>query len=420
MKDINNSGDGGVYAELIQKRAFQGDEVGSSNHQQTQGSIVDLCAQMYPKNLTYWNALGAAELSLQDLDKPLSDALPTSMQVTAGADSEDTIGFSNAGFWGFPIVEGWRYNGNFYATGGLTGNLTIFLVSTEDEVFVETQVPLSASEDWTKYEYTFTPERSAPNGNNTLNFTFSSTDLDTSVNFNLLSLFPPTYNDRPNGLRVDLTEAMDRMNPSLFRMPGGNNLEGFHPPHWWNWTNTIGPLEQRPGSPGFWACEQTNGLGNLYQARPSREKILIVASGIIEYLLWVQDLGKKPLLAVFAGLWLEGQIVPQGELQPYIDSALNELEFLTGDASTPWGARREALGYGPFEINFVEIGKEDSLNDGTETYEAYRFDMFYKAIRAAYPNITIIASYYDVDATTPPYDAWGDFHEYAVPVQMSS
>lgn len=137
-------------------------------------------------------------------------------------------------------------------------------------------------------------------------------------------------------------------------------------------------------------------------------------------MLWAQDLKMEPVLGVFAGLWLENQTVPEDDLQPYIDSALDELEFLTGDASTPWGARRESLGHGPFEINYVEIGNEDSLHEGIETYEAYRFDMFYNAIRDAYPNITIIASYYDVEGDHPPYDAWGDFHQYAVPVQMSS
>ena len=186
--------------------------------------------QIYPKNLTYWNALGGAKLSLHDLQTPLSTALPTSMQVETDSNSSDIIGFSNEGFWGFPVVEGWQYNGSFYALGGLNGNITVALVSNEDEVFVEASVPVSSSDDWAKYEYTFTSERSAPNGNNTLNFTFAATDLDGSVNFNLLSLFPPTYNDRPNGLRVDLMEAMDGLNPSFFRFPGGNNLEGFHPP----------------------------------------------------------------------------------------------------------------------------------------------------------------------------------------------
>lgn len=244
FEDINNSGDGGVYAELIQKRAFQGDEI-------------------FPKNLTYWNALGGAKLSLQDLSDPLSDALPTSMQVAVGDASEDTIGFSNEGFWGFPVVEGWQYNGSFWAVGGLDGNITVCLVSNEDEQFAEASVQVSTSDSWTQYNYTIVSSVSAPNSNNTLNFTFAASDLSGSVNFNLLSLFPPTYNDRPNGNRVDLMEAMGGLNPSFFRMPGGNNLEGLHPPHWWNWTNSIGPLEDRPGFAGAWAYEQTNGLGWL-------------------------------------------------------------------------------------------------------------------------------------------------------------
>jgi len=139
-------------------------------------------------------------------------------------------------------------------------------------------------------------------------------------------------------------------------------------------------------------------------------------------MLWAQDLGMEPLLAVWSGLWLNGTSLTLTELQPYIQSALDELEFLMGDASTAWGARREALGYGPFEIKFVEVGNEDSLSNGKATYGAYRFKAFYDAISTAYPDITIISSYYDVDETTgtPPYNASGDFHEYAVPVQMSS
>ncbi len=76
FEDINNSGDGGVYAELIQNRAFQGNEI-------------------YPSNLWWWHPLGGADLALKNLSNPLSDALPTSMQVRGG--SEDTIGFWNEG-----------------------------------------------------------------------------------------------------------------------------------------------------------------------------------------------------------------------------------------------------------------------------------------------------------------------------------
>jgi alpha-L-arabinofuranosidase len=46
--------------------------------------------------------------------------------------------------------------------------------------------------------------------------------------------------------------------------------------------------------------------------------------------------------------------------------------------------------------------------------------MFYNAITEKYPNITIFASAYDIDGATPPFNAGGDFHEYALPVTMSS
>ncbi|KAK3675815.1 hypothetical protein LTR78_004456 [Recurvomyces mirabilis] len=383
FEDINNSGDGGVYAELIQNRAFQGNAI-------------------YPSTSDYWNPLNGASIKLANLTNPVSTALPTSLQVSKG-NATDTVGFSNVGFWGFPVVAGTTYKGSFWVQGGLNGNLTVCLTSNGNQQWAEAEVSVKSSATWSQYNYTLTPSQSAPNSNNTLNFTFAASDLTNSVNFNLLSLFPPTYNNRENGLRVDLMEAMAGLYPSFFRAPGGNNVEGNAPPYWWNWTQTIGPLADRPGFPGTWGYENTDGLG------------------LIEYMLWAQDLGMEPILAVWSGLWLNNTVLTEAELQPYIQSALDELEFLMGDASTTWGAKREALGYGPFPINFVEVGNEDSLQPvGGPTYRDYRFKDFHDAIKAKYPNMTIVASFFDVAGDAPPYNAGGDFHEYAIPVQMSS
>ncbi|KAK5113070.1 hypothetical protein LTR62_003649 [Meristemomyces frigidus] len=382
FEDINNSGDGGVYAELIQNRAFQGNSE-------------------FPSTIDYWNPLGGASIKLQNMSTPLSSALPTSMEVTKG-NATGTMGFSNVGFWGFPVVAGTEYKGSFYVYGGLDGNVTVCLTSNDDEQYAEAEVTVKSSNAWTQYNYTLTPSQSAPNSNNTLNFTFASSDLTNSVNFDLLSLFPPTYKNRENGLRIDLMDAMAGLYPSFFRAPGGNNVEGNAAPYWWNWTNTIGPLTDRPGYPGTWGYENTDGLG------------------LIEYLLWSQDLGMEPILAVWDGHYLDGTVLTEAELAPYIQSALDELEFLMGDASTSWGAMREAMGYGPFPINFVEVGNEDSLSAGGPTYRAYRFQAFYDAIKAVYPNMTIVASFFDVAGDAPPFGAAGDFHEYAIPVQMSS
>ncbi|KAL5372659.1 hypothetical protein DPSP01_013320 [Paraphaeosphaeria sporulosa] len=361
-------------------------------------------SQIDPSNLNYWNALGGADLKLRNLSKPLSSALPTSMQLSAGNGNtrSSTIGFSNVGFWGFPVVSSWEYKGSFYVYGSLDTNITVCLTSLSNEAYAEAHVEVkSTSSEWTQYHYTFQPTIDAPNSNATLNFTFPVSDLSSPVNFNLLSLFPPTYKSRENGLRVDLMEAMSDLKPKFFRAPGGNNVEGNSAPYWWNWTETIGPLTNRPGFPGTWGYENTNGLG------------------LIEYMLWAEDLKMEPVLAVWSGFWLSGQAVPEDELKTYVNSALDELEFLMGDVSTKWGAYRESLGYGPFQINFVEVGNEDSLNGGAPTYAAYRFNAFYDAIKAAYPHMTIIASFYDVDGATPPFDAAGDFHEYAIPNQMA-
>lgn len=51
------------------------------------------------------------------------------------------------------------------------------------------------------------------------------------------------------------------MEQSFLRLPGGNNLEGNDPPYFWNWSATVGPLKDRPGRPGTWGYENTDGLG---------------------------------------------------------------------------------------------------------------------------------------------------------------
>jgi len=106
-------------------------------------------AQIFPSNLSFWNALGGAQLSLQNLSTPLSAALPTSMQVSAGSASGDsTVGFSNVGFWGFPVVAGWEYKGSFWVEGSLDGNVTVCLTSNDNTEYAEASVEVSSNNAW--------------------------------------------------------------------------------------------------------------------------------------------------------------------------------------------------------------------------------------------------------------------------------
>ncbi|ORY07778.1 glycoside hydrolase superfamily [Clohesyomyces aquaticus] len=376
FEDINQSGDGGIYAELIRNRAFQGSKV-------------------HPSVIDPWTAVGGAQLSLQTLSQPLSVALPTSLKVAA---SSGRVGIANPGYWGFDIKMK-SYNGSFWVKGAYNGAFTVSLSNylSNQTLGTVNVTSKSTGNDWTEHSYILTPNIAAPNVNNTFSITYDASSTNGSLNFNLISLFPPTYNNRPNGMRIDLMEALAGLHPSFLRFPGGNNLEGDDPPYYLKWNETIGPLKDRYGYPGTWSYENTNGLG------------------LVEYLHWCDDLNMEPVLAVWAGFYLNGPVIPADQLQPYIDDALNELEFIMGSTETKYGALRASLGYpDPWTIKYVEVGNEDNLGGGGSSYESYRFQIFKDAINSKYPDILVMASTADYNFAETE-NAGEDYHEYTRP-----
>jgi alpha-N-arabinofuranosidase len=116
---------------------------------------------------------------------------------------------------------------------------------------------------------------------------------------------------------------------------------------------------------------------------------------------------------VWAGLALNGDVVPEAELDVYVQDALDELEFLTGSVDTKYGALRAKYGHPePWTIRYVEVGNEDNLSSGLSSYKSYRFQAFYDAITKKYPNIQVLASTIDM---TLPGNAGGDYHLYDIP-----
>jgi len=167
---------------------------------------------------------------------------------------------------------------------------------------------------------------------------------------------------------------MGALQPAFLRMPGGNYLEGNTIDQRFEWKNTIGPIEQRAGHQGPWGYRSDDGLG------------------LLEFLEWCEDLNMQSVLAVYAGYSLNGTHVNPGtDLAPFVQDALDEIQYVTGAVSTPWGAQRAADGHPwPFPLTFVEVGNEDFF-DGSGSYDA-RFTQFYDAIKAAYPNLQVIAT----------------------------
>ncbi|CCD44767.2 glycoside hydrolase family 51 protein [Botrytis cinerea T4] len=378
FEDINNSGDGGIHGQLLRNNGFQGTNPG----------------------LTAYAAVGGTNLTV-DTANPLTKALPRSLKVSVPSGTTGQVGFSNAGYLGVPVNAD-TYANYFWIKGSYSGSVTLSLVGVASGTVYATKTITvnSVATCFTYYETTYQSTQ-APDGNNVWKLTFDGAKVaGSALNFGLPQLFAVTFHKRYNGIRNDVGNFLQALEPSFFRFPGGNNIEGSSPGNRWKWNETIGPVENRPGRQGDWGYPNTDALG------------------LMEYLQFISDAGMIPVLAVWSGLSLSGGGVVSGAaLTPYVDDILDELEFLLGSTSTTWGALRESYGQAaPYDIPFIEVGNEDNLSGGCGTY-ASRFTAIYNAIHAAYPDITVIASTSQASCLPNPLPAgvWTDTHHYLSP-----
>jgi alpha-N-arabinofuranosidase len=352
-EEINYCYDGGLYAELIRNRAFRDDA----------------------EKPAHWSAVGGATLTL-DAAVPLNAAIPGSLRVEfpAATSAAAPAGVANAGWWGMPITPATSYRATIHAraAAGFSGPLVVSLQSRDGAVvFAEAKIKKLAS-DWQAHELTLKTKRGvAPTTDARL---VISSAQPGSVWLGFVSLFPPTWKDRPNGLRRDLMRMMIDMKPRFLRFPGGNYLEGETIDTRFKWWETLGPIHERPGHMGTWGYRSSDGMG------------------LLEFLLWAQDIGAEPVLGLYAGYSLKGDYVKPGpDLEPFIQEALDEIEYVIGDTSTKWGARRAADGHPePFPLRYVEIGNEDWF-DKSLSYDG-RYAQFQDAIKAKYPQLKCISS----------------------------
>jgi alpha-N-arabinofuranosidase len=380
-EEINHSYDGGLYAEMIQNRAFHADWEGTPPW--------DLVRR--------GNAVASRS---RDTSSGPSKALSYSMKlnVTSASDGNEA-GLTNPGYWGFGLQADTTYSGSLYARveGTDIGPITIRLLSNATgAVQAQAQVTVRPG-PWTRYEYKLTTGAIAPSIANHLEFTVSHPG---TVWLQLVSLMPPTFNNRPNGNRPDLMNRMAAMHPKFLRLPGGNYLEGMTVEDRFDWKKTIGPLVDRPGHQGPWFYWSTDGLG------------------LLEFLEWCEDLHVEPVLAVYAGYSLGGSHVATGkDLEPYVQSALDEVEYVTGDTSTRWGAERARDGHpAPFPLHYIEIGNEDYL-DKSGSYPA-RYAQFAEALHQRYPQYKLIATDGNSEYETKVHPDISDEHYYKSPADM--
>ena len=355
-EEINYSYDGGLYAEMVRNRTFQDHGFGGVAH---------------------WNIehLGnsVASMSIDQTEGP-SAALQHSLLIdVTKADATNRAGVRNEGYWGMALRPNTTYKGCFYAKADSAdvGGVAVDLINDNTGKSVASGTVAGLSTEWKQYNFTLTTGKIETSSENHLLLTVGHAG---KVWIDLVSLFPPTYKDRENGNRPDLMEMMAAMHPKFLRLPGGNYLEGDQIDERFDWKNTIGPLVDRPTHRSPWNYQSSDGMG------------------LLEFLEWSEDLKIDTVLAVYAGYSLKGDhIHPGPELTPFVQDALEEIEFATGDTSTHWGAVRAKLGHpAPFAVKYVEIGNEDWF-DRSGSYDA-RYAQFYKAIKAKYPQLQLIAT----------------------------
>jgi alpha-N-arabinofuranosidase len=357
-EEINYSYDGGLYAELVRNRNFKEDA----------------------KDAVHWQIVqergGAGSMSL-DTSQPFNEAIPASLKLTVTqASGDQRVGVANEGFWGIPVRPNTSYHASFYAKAGpgFAGPLTVAIVSNDGATVPASAQVARLTQDWKKYEVTLTTGNAKTSAENRL---VISTGSAGTVWFNMVSLFPPTFNNRTMGNRKDIMQLLADMKPAFLRFPGGNYLEGNTVNTRFDWKKTIGDISQRPGHmDDAWRYWSSDGMG------------------LLEFLEWCEDLHMQPVLGVYAGYSLRNgaRFTSVPELQPFVKEALDEIEYVTGDGNTTWGAQRAKDGHpAPFPLEYVEIGNEDNADRQVGSYET-RFAQFFDAIKAKYPQLKLIAT----------------------------
>src|SRR5476651_1957455 len=390
-EEINHSYDGGLYGELIRNRIFKDNATTPEFWSLVQQGDTKAAIQLVGAN--------PANVPNNERRNAINTSLTTCLKLTV-ENAGTRAGIANEGFYGIPVKPQTTYTASFYLKGAgqqppqgrpggqgppqngpavtviednTAGPITVSIESNDGKtVYASGTVNALKSAFWNKYQVKLT---TAANIKPTLDAHFViSTNRKGVYYFNLVSLFPPTYNNRPNGNRIDIMKMMVDMKPSFLRFPGGNFLEGPYFQDAFPWKTTLGQLEDRPGHTGSWGYRASDGLG------------------LLEFLEWCEDVHMQPLLAVYAGYALNGDHVDAGPLlQPYIGDALDEIEYVTGDIHTKWGAVRAANGHpAPFKLTDIEIGNEDWF-DISNSYDG-RFTQFAKAIKAKYPSLRCISS----------------------------
>ena len=361
FEDINYAADGGLYAELVKNRSFE-----------------------FPQSLMGWQTSGRVDVK----DDGPFERNPHYVRLSDPGHPHKHTALTNEGFFGMGVHGGEPYRLSLWARvpeGGesrLRAEIIDPASMGESQAIASAKIEVSGNE-WQKYTLTLTPSET----NERARLRIFLEKPDSQVDLEHISLFPvDTWRGHENGLRRDLAQRLADLKPGVFRFPGGCIVEGTDLDSRYQWKNTVGPVENRPLNENRWHYTFPHRFfPDYYQSG---------GLGFYEYFLLSEEIGAEPLPIISVGLACQFQNsdesahVPVDSLEPYIQDALDLVEFANGPVDSQWGKVRAGMGHPePFGLKFIGIGNEQ----WGETYPTH-LEPFVKAVRAKHPEIKIVGS----------------------------
>ncbi|PSC72825.1 Alpha-L-arabinofuranosidase 1 isoform B [Micractinium conductrix] len=471
-RKIGHAGDGGLYAELVQDRSFDALAKISNFSGSSDASVDGRGASAWPHRLPIslpalaaqqagaasrrascvgtsmqelrrrgaaacgsgnddiilaWHALPGTDTTLTR-EQPLNAGNPVAMELRAGGPG---AGLLNDGYWGMSVDQGGRFALSLYLRaapgGGLVPNVTVSLVpadppagtaSTSTDGSVDASAAAALAAPWPASHLAASRQtgsalrlswwRAAPTVARAWWFSWMAPEAWwwTACRW-------PGDNARrgaaqgllnPWPFRADLLGALQDLHPRFLRFPGGCYVEGDWLSGAFCWKPTLGRNEERPGHHNsMWGYWSTDGLG------------------LFEYMLLAEELGAVPVWVVNNGIAHNDQ-VQTSDIWPWVQEALDSIEFVTGPPDSRWGAVRVAMGRRePWSLPYLAIGNEgcglpwDPPNPHYKPYWLQNYLAFYGAIKAAHPGLTLITNC--PLGNEGPVEVW-EYHVYTNPQDL--
>jgi alpha-L-arabinofuranosidase len=390
FEDINFGADGGLYPERVKNRSFE-----------------------FPEPLMAWKKIesagsqGTVSVLTQN---PLNEENAHYLHLDVTAASKG-FGVMNEGFRGMGLQRGDSYVLSLYGRNPVhsqrAGNvrlqqrepvaLRIELQDPNGRILARARLA-AFTQNWKKYSVVLRPSTTSLQAHLNLYVETPGTlDLD------IVSVFPvATWKNRENGLRADLVQLLKDMKPGFLRFPGGCIVEGRYLKTRYQWKTTVGDLAKRKLIINRWNDE--------FKHRPAPDYYQSFGLGFYEYFQLAEDIGAEPLPIINCGMACQfnsNELVPLDQLDPYVQDALDLIEFANGPVNSEWGRVRAAMGHpAPFNLKMLGVGNEQW---GPQFIE--RYEIFSKVLKAKHPEIMLIS-----DSGPSPSDErfkflWGELRE---------